>query len=390
MTGRKRQNGQGSVYLRKSDGRWVACLPYINEKGEPKRAYDYCLSEDQAKAALEKLRDKWGKGIDLGGEKQTLAQFLRYWLKNEVLPNRSYGTYESYEVQIRLHIVPTLGNIQLAKLTRQRVHLFTTARKGSARSRESARQTIRVLHTALKQAVDWDLILRNPADGIVLPKVRQVKLAFDRAQALSFVEAIRQHRLEALFYVALSMGLRRGELLGLSWKDVDLDNRTMYIRQALKYVVREHRLLLVQPKTASSVAELVIGASVVEMLRAHRVRQLEERMLAGNKWKDWENASLVFTNLRGGPLWPGEVTKVYHKVLEAASLPRMRLHDLRRSCGTLLLAQGVPLELVQEQLRHASINTTRSEYVDVLREVKERTADAMDDLMNKSKTRTGA
>ena len=175
--------------------------------------------------------------------------------------------------------------------------------------------------------------------------------------------------------VALAMGLRRGEALGLAWSDVDLENGRLTVRQALHRVDGELRLE--QVKTDASVAVLPIPAPLVSILRGHRTRQLEERFTAGAQWRE---TGLVFTTASGGFLEPRNINRVFHSVCARAEVPQLRVHDLRHSCATLLFTMGVPPATVQRILRHSSISVTTGTYVEVIEAVQRDALDSMGSL----------
>jgi integrase len=181
--------------------------------------------------------------------------------------------------------------------------------------------------------------------------------------------------MEALYVVALSLGLRRGEALGLRWEDVDLDTRTLRIEVSMGVV--GGKLTLGEPKSATSRRTLPIPASLVTALRAHAIRQMEERLVVGSRWQD---TGYVFTSTVGTPIHPGNLMKSFHALLDRAGLPRIRFHDLCHSCASLLAAQGVPARVAMEVLGHADIRITQNIYTHVFDEAKQQAADAMDRL----------
>jgi integrase len=194
-------------------------------------------------------------------------------------------------------------------------------------------------------------------------------------EALRLVDAARPDRLEALWVLALSTGLRRGELLGLTWSDIDLDRRQLRVTKALQRIP-EKGLVLAETKTRRGRRSIVIPVGAVEALRRHRGRQAEERLLAGSQW---EEKGFVFTSSRGTPL-DGDnlISRPFRRVLQEAGLPPMRFHDLRHSCASLLLAQGVAPRVVMETLGHSRISVTLDTYTHVLPALQREAADAMD------------
>jgi integrase len=222
-------------------------------------------------------------------------------------------------------------------------------------SASSIRHILRVLRAALQDAVDEQLLSRNVARLVQLRVTDDCKVrSFTHAEALRFLEAAEKHRLYALWAVALTMGLRRGEALGLAWADVDLERGRLPVRQALHRVDGELRLD--QVKTDASVAVLPIPAPLVTILRGHRKRQFEERFAAGSHWHE---TGVVFTTAFGGVIEPRNVNRMFHRLCEIAHVPPLRVHDLRHSCATLLFTMGVQPATVQRILRHSSITVMR-------------------------------
>lgn len=317
-------------------------------------------------------------------DRQTVAQFLNQWLADVVRPAVRPKTYESYAQVARLYLVSALGKHQLAKLQPDHVQammntLLTTG--GQSRAGVSPRtvQYARaVLRKALNQALRWGKVSRNVATLVDPPKsVRHEMQALTPEQATAFLTAAQGDWLEALYRVALSLGLRQGEILGLRWEDVDLDKERLSVRKQLQRL--DGTPQLVDLKTRQSRRTIALPSALVAALRTHRTRQKEARLLADERWQG-EIWGLVFTSTIGTPLDPRNLTDRYKTLLTQASLPAIRFHDLRHSCASLLIAQGVPMEIVKETLGHAQISLTINTYVHLLPETQRQAADAMDRL----------
>jgi len=221
-----------------------------------------------------------------------------------------------------------------------------------------------VLINALNQAVQWKLVPQNVAALTAPPKVEAYEArVLAVPEARRFLEVARSDRLEALWRVGLSLGLRRGETLGLRWQDVDLHAATLRVAVNLQRI--DGKIVLVKPKTKESQRTLPLPASLVTALRQHKARQLEERLVAGPRWQDH---GLVFCTSVGTPITPRNLLRSLQVVLNRAGLPHMRFHDLRHSCATLLLAQGEPVKVVQELLGHTDPRVTLGIYQHVVME----------------------
>ena len=236
-----------------------------------------------------------------------------------------------------------------------------------------------VLRTALTLAVRWDLVSRNVARLVDRRRIeRKSTSPLTPDEAREFLTAIRGHRLEALFSVALALGLRQGEAFGLRWQDVDLATGTLRVNHQLQRI--NGRLTLVLPKTDRSRRTLVMPPMIVERLREHEGRQVAERLWAGSKWQD---SGLVFTNRSGGPTQARRVIEDFHKALAKAGMRRVRFHDLRHSCATLLLVQGVSPRVVMEVLGHSEIAITMNAYSHVVPELQREAAQRMQSILER-------
>lgn len=268
-----------------------------------------------------------------------------------------------------------LGHVPLGRLTPLDVQ-YALGRLPQL-SDGSRRTYFSVLRSALDQAVKWGLLPRNPAQGARPParSSREVQV-WDEEQAGRFLETARSTRLYALFYTALATGMRLGELLGLTWGDVDLDAGAIQVRRSLATCVdRAGEPHWQEPKTAAGRRRVPIGAEALEVLRQHRRGQLEERLRAGPGWCDY---GLVFCNRRGGPLFKSNVDRALAACCRKAGVPRIRFHDLRHTHATLLLRQGVHPKVVSERLGHASVRITLDTYSHVLPDTQEEAVRAME------------
>ena len=400
---KRNANGEGGVYPR-ADGRWEGKVFVDAPDGKRKRVSVYGDTEREALDELNKLRDQQRRGIPVATTTLTVAEYMSYWLEHIAEPSIRRTTYATYEGDVRLHIIPGIGKRKLKSL--QAAHIRTwlndlrttcqccTQGRDAARkcprccampsprccnavlSASSIRHVLRVLRAALQDAVDEEMLSRNVARLVQLRVTDERRVrSFTRAEALRFLEAAEHHRLYALWAVALAMGLRRGEALGLAWGDIELDQGRLTVRQALHRV--DGQLRLDPVKTDASVAVLPIPAPLISILGAHRRRQREERVAAGSRWRD---TGLVFTTAQGGFIEPRNANRMFHGVCTKADVPQLRVHDLRHSCATLLFTMGVQPATVQRILRHTSITVTTGTYVEVIEAVQRDALDSMGSL----------
>jgi len=320
------------------------------------------------------------RGISItAGRRITTAEFLERWLagKHDIRPM----TFKRYRDLVHLHIIPTVGSIPLERLSPQDVDAMLKAKSREGLSDRTVHHIRSCLRGALHKAEADGLVARNAAGLSTAWKVdAEEHSVLDPDQAKTLLTAARGHEHEALVTVALALGLRQGEALGLQWSDVDLDAPSLRVGRALQRL--NGRLQLVAPKTKLSRRMITLPTAVADALREHRVRQVQARLMAGSAWID---SDFVFTNRRGGPLQGGLVTESFQRLVEDAGLPRMRFHDLRHSCATLMLVQGVPARVVMETLGHSTITLTMNTYSHVMPSLKREAADAMDRILGGAK-----
>lgn len=370
--GTRRRNREGSIFCRK-DGTWVgiASLP------DGRRKYQYGLSEEEVRRKLSGTLRAVDAGQVTDSRGQSVGEFLDRWLTDTVKPNVRPWTFAGYEVHVRLHLKPALGRIPLDKLTPLHVQEMVNAKIRQGLKPKSIRYIRGTLRSALNHAVKWDLVGRNAAALVETPRVEQFEInPLTPDEARSFLASLKGDRLEALYSVALAMGLRQGEALGLRWQDIDLKMGYLRVNKQLQRFDGEFEL--VEPKTRRSKRSLAMPKSIADQLVAHRSRQLKEKADADGRWHD---SDLVFTTSTGKPLDGTVVTHRFHRLLTRAGLAQRRFHDLRHSCATLLLVQGVSPRVVMDVLGHSQIGLTMNTYAHVIPEMRKEAAERMEDLL---------
>jgi len=309
------------------------------------------------------------QGIVLTGTaRQTVEQFLTDWLENSQKHSVRARTYERYEEIVRLHISPVLGRHRLQKLTAQHVQAFYTQMLNEGLSPSTVEVFHTVLHKALDTAVKWGLIPRNVCDLVSPPHREQFEIKpLTLEQAHQLLAVARGHRQEALFALALSTGMRRGELVALKWQDINFVTGTLQVRRILTRIPSKmpgKGYVEAEPKTQKSRRNVVIAPFALKCLKEHRLRQLEEKVKAGPAWQEHD---YVFCTSVGTHLNPSkDVLDQLKVLLKKAGLPSIRFHDLRHSAATLLLSEGVHPKIVQELLGHTTISMTMDVYSYVL------------------------
>ncbi len=312
-------------------------------------------------------------------ERLMVKEFLTTYLA-AIKPGVRPSTYRSYEQNIRLYLIPALGRRPLAKLTPQEVQAFLDAkakaktRAGKPFSAASLQRMRAILRQALGQAEAWDQLPRNVAKLAKPPKGkrRQAKV-LSAEQAESLLAAIKRDRLEALYRVALTLGLRQGEVLGLRWEHVDLKVGPLLVCEAMRRVKGEG-IVAVEPESDAGTRTIRLQKSLVDLLRAHKVAQAEERLGASR----WADRGLVFCTKHRTPFDGPNVTKYFQRHLDRVGLPQIRFHDRRHSAISFLAADGVPLEVAQRIAGHSDARLTANVYRHILPEEHDRAAEAME------------
>lgn len=379
---RGRSHGQGTIFRRMVAGKevgWMAMLDMGIVDGKRKRKAFYGKTEKEVRDKLQDAGHSLRRGTLGRAGRLTVGDWLTRWLVDSAKPTTRPSTYRRYAQVVDQYLAPAIGRIQLERLTPADVRsmLNSKAAKLSPRSLHHLRA---VLRTALKVAMRDGLIPNNAAALAESPRVPVAEMrTLGEEDVAVFQNAIRGNRLEALYCMALATGLRQGEVLGLRWEDVDLERGgKLRIRYALQRI--DGAYVLVEPKSVKSRRTISPLPKVVVMaLREHKERQDSEKQTSGERWLN--SRDLVFTTDCGAPLSASVVTHDFTRVLKRAGLPRIRFHDLRHSCASFLLKQGVHPRAVMELLGHSQINLTLNTYSHVLPSVHKETAAAMDRVL---------
>ncbi len=375
----RRGNGEGSIRQR-TDGRWQGRVMIA---GRTHEVYGKTRREVQGK--LQELRVNASKGIVPVTDQYTLADFAARWLADVARHNVRPATYRNYSDLMRLYVLPSLGAVKLTKLRPEHLQrlysqLLEHGRMdgGKPTGRPLSAKTVKTahvcLHTALEQAVKWNLVPRNVAAIAEPPRVKRREMqSLTAEQVRAVLAAAGSGRLGTLIDVAVNTGMRQGELLGLRWADVDLDTGILRVR--LQYG-RDGGFA--EPKSARSRRTIDLPASTLATLREHKHRQLQERLMTG---PDWEDQGLIFSTYQGRPMGHRNVERDFTALLERAGLPHVPFHALRHTHATLLLSAGVPVGDVSARLGHSSAAMTLDVYGHVLPDAGRGIAARMDVLL---------
>ncbi len=377
---KKNANGEGTIFKRGRDGKWIAELVVGWTGDDQKKVLRHTADTKRACSdwLAKRLAERQEGTLITEPARQTLQAFMEDWISTTVAHEVKPATVNLYLEMLKFYIGPNLGQVPLAKLTPQHVQRFYHRQLEAGLSPRTVQIIHAVLRRAVQQAVDWQMLPRNVIDSVKKPRAYQKEVtALTPEQVRKFLEAARETRLHALFTLAVTIGMRLGELLGLRWQDVNLDAGTLTIAQNLERVGT--RLQFNTPKTKASRRTVNLPNVALVALKQWRKEQAQERLKLGEAW---EHPELVFTSRIGTVLSPWNVTKRDFKaVLETAGLPKIRFHDLRHSCATMLLAQGVNVKVLQEVLGHANIHVTLQVYTHALERQKKEAAQAIDTLL---------
>ena len=373
----KRGSGDGSIY-ELPDGRWRAALSLGFREGKRIRKVFTAKTRGQVRQQLTRAQRDHSFNLPVAPDRQTVAQFLERWLEGSAKQTLRPRTFVGYQQLVRDHLMPGLGNVSLVRLTPAHVQRFITDKLASDLSPRTVQYIHAVLRRALNQALKWGIIYRNPATLIDSVTVRRAEVQpLLPEQARKFLDAVQGQRHEALYSVALAIGLRQGEALGLQWSDIDLDRGTLTVRHGLQRIAG--KLTLVEPKSARSRRTVSLPDIAVEALKIHRTRQHAERIHMGSAWKG--AGDYVFTTSVGTPLDPRRLLAHFQRTLALLGIPKHRFHDLRHSTASFLLAQGVNPRTVADILGHSQISLTLDTYSHILPAVMQDATRRMDAIL---------
>ena len=380
---KKRANGEGNIRKRK-DGRWEGRYTAGRDPVNGKAIYKNVLAKTQkeCKEKLERAIEKNGKVDVVRSGKYTVAEWVRLWFETYSKPSIREQTAYYYNNYIEKHIVPGIGNIKLDKLTTLQIQQFYNKLKTSGRvqryehielkdkglSNRFIRGVHGVLNSALEQAVKERLITANPAEGCKLPKIekKEMKVLLPEQIGAYLQEANKRGLLPA-YYLELTSGLRRGELLALLWTDLDVENMTISVTKQVNRI--NGQLKVSQPKTSNSIRTIPIPKQAVDLLI------LEHEKHPDNPY--------MFPSPKTGTMYdPDSFRHTHEKILAAAGIEHIRFHDLRHTFATLSLQNGVDVKTLSNTLGHYSAGFTLDTYTHATQRMKREAADTIGSVID--------
>ncbi|MFI2431750.1 tyrosine-type recombinase/integrase [Streptomyces sp. NPDC018693] len=405
----KRANGEGTISKR-ADGRYHAAAYVYRPDGTRTRKFVYGKTRKEVADKLTELQEKTRQGIPAAESTMAFGDYLTYWLATIAPQRLKPSTLNSYEGLTRLYIRPALGKKRLNRLSPADVRRFLAEFKdsclcclrgadrerpeekrsccavGRCCARRPSARTVQYIHavlrSSLQQAIREELIARNVARIVETPTVTRKEVRpLDATEARLMLKTARSHRLYALWLLLVSTGLRRGEALALTWTDVDLTNGQLRVRRNVQRIRRE--LIFGSPKTMRSIRTVSLPKHCIRALTEHRAQQERERKVAGKKWQPapGQPDGLIFTTTTGRVTDPRSLNRMLTILCRDAGVRRVRVHDLRHTCASLLLAQGVDARTIMETLGHSTITMTLDTYAHVMSTTLKAAADRMDDAL---------
>jgi integrase len=365
-----------------ANGKWRADVSLgYDANGKRKRKPVYGRTQKEVRQKLDDLKQQLAQGT-LSTDKLTVKEYLERWLSEKARQVKP-RTAELYREQAERYVIPHIGRTRLSKLTPMQVQEMMGALADKV-GIPTANKARKLLYGALKQAVRWQLVPRNVCEAVDPFKENAVEMKlWTPAEAVQFLDTARVHRLHAAFYLLMATGLRRGEVLGLQWQDLKGDR--LHIRRS--YTIIGGKPAWSTPKTQKGVRFVVVPADALAVLELHRQQQAEERAFLGAAWLDGD---FIFTLPDGCPVAPGTFHKMWLRLQKEASVPQVRLHDLRHLHVSLLVKQGFDPRAIADRVGHTDPAFTMRRYAHMFEEQRQAAAMNLTDLLRPKAPSLGA
>ncbi|TKH33765.1 tyrosine-type recombinase/integrase [Bacillus cereus] len=341
-------------------------------KQKKKRGF---ITKKEAENALTKLLSEVHTGTYVEPSKLLYGEYLENWFNTK---KHSVGiqTAKVLKGYLNSRIIPSLGNIKLAKLTSLHMQNYVNSLRNEGLKRGTIEKIIKIIRNSLEHAIDLELISKNVAVKTKLPKADKEELTVWNEQEVQlFLKVTQDSRYSIVFHMALVTGMRQGELLGVRWKDVDLEKGHLIISQTLSH---DGKTFLLGGKTKSSLRKILLPASTVAKLKKHRAVVLKEKLSQGEEYQDND---LVMCTPSGMPINPANIRRSLNALIKKAAVPKIRFHDLRHTHATLLLAKGVNVKVISERLGHSNIKITLDTYSHVLPTMQEHAVNKIEEIL---------
>ncbi|MFK7696127.1 tyrosine-type recombinase/integrase [Paenibacillus sp. HJGM_3] len=351
-----------AVGVGKTGNKWYYVITVgYDESGKQKQKKQRGFNtKKEAMEARTKALNEVMSGTYIEPTKTLYGDFLKDWLESKKVSVKRQ-TLDNYKIIIRTHVAPTLGHIPLSKLTALDLQQFINKLQEEGHSGAYMRKIYSVVSESLRKAERWNLISRNPAERVDPPRINKKDITVWNTEEIAmFLNSTREEELQIAFVLAITTGMRQGEILGLRWSDIDLDNKVLYIRQTLSHDGKE---LMSGGKTKSSVRSVMLPEKSLTALRKHRGTIREKKVAQG---RNFQENDLVICTKFGTPVTPRNLMRTFYRVMKEAKVPKIRFHDLRHTHATLLLMQNVNPKIVADRLGHANVRLTLDTYSHLL------------------------
>ena len=382
---KRNANGSGCIRLR-ADGRWegIYSISAIDGAGKYVRKSVYGKTQEEVRKKLAQITVEIDEGTYTAASKYTVSEWLECWLNTYVKPSVKDFTLDSYTNICNNHIIPALGRIKLKELKTTQIQKFYNSLLESGKlSVKTIKNIHGVLHKALTQAYLLGELKQNPTDKCQLPKTYKTKIEpLENEDISRFLEAIKGHKYEIVYYLTLFTGLRQGEVLGLSWDCVDFENNMILIDKQLKRSSHHKGAYYHLDRTKNGHERYIgVAPAVLDMLQRQLVWQQQCAQNAGSAWNNEWN--LVFTNELGSHLCHSTVYNNYKRIVKSLGIEKKRFHDLRHTYAVASLESGDDIKTLQDNMGHSTASFTLDKYGHVSKEMKQRSAKNMQKFINK-------
>jgi integrase len=363
----------GSV--KKEGSTWYYVFGYYdNGKRRQKKKRGFKTKKEAEKALVEALNALNNQSY-VEPSNLTYKEFLQDWFKTKK-NNIGVQTANVYEEYLKNRIIPSLGNFKLNKLKTIHIQNYVNELKEEGLASATIKKIFEIIRNSLEYAVDFNLIQTNVAKKVKLPKIEKKEMSvWDIEDVKKFLEVAKQDQNYIAFHLAITTGMRQGEILGLRWKDIDFDKGVLYVRQTLS---RDGKTLLTGAKTKSSLRTIRLSDNTLEALKEHKNKISKIKEELGDSYQDY---GLVVCTRIGTPIYPRNLRRTLNRLIERAKVPKIRFHDLRHTHATLLLSQGVNVKVISERLGHSNIKITLDTYSHVLPTMQEEAIKTIDHII---------
>lgn len=349
----------------------------ITGKRKRKKQRGFKTKRD-AEKALALVEAEVYKGTYFETSSTLFRDHLNDWYRSKK-NSISVQTANTYEAYLRNRIIPYLGHVQMSQLTPILLQNYVNELKEEGLASSSIKKVYNIIKGALDYAVNMELLPSNPIKKLQLPKDRKKEMTvWEVPEIKSFEKRASLDRLYPAFYLAITTGMRRGEILGLRWKDVDLEKGMLYVRQTLS---KDGKQFLKGAKSEASIRSIKLSNDTIVLLRKQKMVVAKEKLRCG---ADYVDNDLIICTAKGTPINPENLKRTFQRLIKEANVPSIRFHDLRHTHATMLLASGINAKVISERLGHSNIKTTLDIYSHVLPSMQEEAANQIDTLLRKS------